>query len=88
MDLKNPLLETVKKSVQVKINLVGLADGLVDETLEPALKEVVADTANPVDDAVMAMVYPPLEAQLKQMYHKKLAEVQAKLDEELAKIFG
>jgi hypothetical protein len=88
MNLKKPLIEVVKDTVQVKINLVGLADGLVDEVLEPALKEVVADTTNTFDDMAMVMVYPPLEAKLKELYAKKLAEVQKQLDEALAKVLG
>ena len=88
MDLKKPLLNVVKESVQIKINLVGLADGLVDEVLEPALKEVVADTTNTFDDMAMAMVYPSLELKLKELYKKKLAEIQTQIDAELAKVLG
>lgn len=39
--------------------------------LEPALKKVVADSSNPVDDAIFAMVYPPLKLEL----HKLLAKL-------------
>jgi hypothetical protein len=88
MDLKKPLIDVVKQTVQVKINLVGLADGLVDEVLEPALKEVVADTTNTFDDMAMAMIYPTLELKLKELYAAKLAEVQKQLDEALAKVLG
>lgn len=88
MDLKKPLLNVVKESVQVKINLKGLAHGLVDECLEPALKEVVAKTTNTLDDAAMAMIYPTLEAELKKLVDAKLEEVQKKIDEELAKVLG
>lgn len=88
MDVKKSLIDVAKQTVQVKINLVGLADGLVDEVLEPALKEVVADSTNTFDDMAMAMVYPPLEAKLKELYAKKLAEVQKQLDEALAKVLG
>jgi hypothetical protein len=49
----------------------------VELLLEPSLKKVVADSTNLVDDAVMAMVYPPLKLEL----HKMLA----KLFEELKK---
>jgi NH3-dependent NAD+ synthetase len=88
MDLKKPLLDVVKTSVQVKINLVGLADGLVDEVLEPALKEVVANTQNTFDDAAMAMVYPTLEVELKKLYKTKLEAIQKQIDEQLAKVLG
>ena len=39
--------------------------------LEPALKKVVEDSSNPVDDAVFGMVYPPLKLEL----HKLLAKL-------------
>ena len=43
----------------------------VELALEPALKKVVEDSSNPVDDAVFAMVYPPLKLEL----HKALAKL-------------
>lgn len=43
----------------------------VELALEPALKKVVADSTNPVDDAIFAMVYPPLKVEL----HKALAKL-------------
>lgn len=88
MDLKKPLLDVVKQTVQVKINLKGLANGLVDEVLEPALKEVVADTTNTFDDMAMAMVYPPLEIKLKELMDKKLDAIQAQIDAALAQVLG
>jgi len=47
----------------------------VEAILEPALKKVVADSSNLVDDAVFAMVYPPLKLEV----HKLLAELIEKL---------
>lgn len=43
----------------------------IDLALEPALKKVVADSSNPVDDAIFAMVFPPLKLEL----HKALAKL-------------
>ena len=43
----------------------------VELALEPALKKVVADSTNQVDDAIFAMVYPPLKVEL----HKALAKL-------------
>lgn len=88
MDLKPALVEVVKKAVVIKIDLKGLSHGLIDEVLEPALKEVVADTANTFDDMAMAAIYPTLEAKLKEIMDKKLAEVQKIIDENLAKVLG
>lgn len=43
----------------------------IELLVEPALKKVVADSSNPVDDAIFAMVYPPLKLEL----HKALAKL-------------
>jgi hypothetical protein len=43
----------------------------IDLVVEPALKKVVEDSSNPVDDAIFAMVYPPLKLEL----HKALAKL-------------
>lgn len=47
----------------------------VDLFLEPALKKVVLDSSNPIDDAIYAMVYGPLKKELESM----LAEALGKL---------
>ena len=67
MDIKKILLDS--------IDLEKLAIGLIAEGLEPALKKVVEDSSNKVDDAVFAMVYPPLKLEL----HKFIAAEVAKL---------
>jgi hypothetical protein len=48
----------------------------VEVALEPALKKVVADSSNLVDDAVFAMVYPPLKIELQ----KAIAALVEKLE--------
>lgn len=67
MDIKKVLLDC--------IDLEKLAAELIELGLEPALKKVVADSSNLVDDAVLAMVYPPLKLEL----HKLIAAEVAKL---------
>jgi len=67
MDIKKILLDA--------IDLEKLAVGLIEQALEPALKKVVADSSNLVDDAVFAMVFPPLKLEL----HKFIAAEVAKL---------
>lgn len=61
-ELKKQILES--KVEELPILAIELA-------LEPALKKVVADSSNPVDDAIFAMVYPPLKLEL----HKALAKL-------------
>ena len=67
MDIKKVLLDC--------IDLEKLAAELIELGLEPALKKVVADSSNLVDDAILAMVYPPLKLEL----HKLIAAEVAKL---------
>lgn len=67
MDVKKVLLDC--------IDLEKLAAELIELGLEPALKKVVADSSNLVDDAIFAMVYPPLKLEL----HKLIAAEVAKL---------
>ena len=59
---KNAILES--KVQDLPILAIELA-------LEPALKKVVLDSSNLVDDAIMAMVLPPLKLEL----HKALAKL-------------
>ena len=64
--------EKLKKILIASIDLKGLANGLVDEVLEEALKKIVADSSNTVDDMLMAAIYPVLEAELKKVIEAKL----------------
>ena len=63
----------VKAILESKVELLPVL--AVDLFLEPALKKLVADTSNPIDDGIMAMVYPPLKKELESM----LAEALEKL---------
>ena len=54
------------------INLKGLANGIIDEVIEVALKKVVADSSNPIDDVVMASLWPLLEKELKKLIDENL----------------
>lgn len=65
----------IKKVLLNSIDLEKLVEGLLIEGLEPAFKKLVADSASPIDDAVFAMVYPPLKLEL----HKFVAAEVAKL---------
>lgn len=61
------------------IDLKALANGIVDEVVEESLKKVVADSSNPIDDMVMASLWPVLEVELKKVIDEKL---------DLSKILG
>lgn len=52
------------------INMGGIATGVLDMLLEPALKKLVARTDTPFDDAMMASIYPKLSEEAKEMAAK------------------
>lgn len=55
----------LKKILKANINLAGLISDSIDGIVEPALKKVVADSPNKIDDIIMAALYQPLENELK-----------------------
>lgn len=71
--MKDKLLALLLASV----DLNKLASGILDEVLEPALKSVVEKSENKIDDAVIAMLYPILEKELKELIAKEIAKLHA-----------
>lgn len=71
MDTKEKLLNILFKN----FNFEGLANDIIDEVLEEALKKVVADSENSFDDMLMAAVYPTLEKELKEQIKKLLEKI-------------
>tara|TARA_R110000782_G_scaffold189300_1_gene279245 strand:+ start:296 stop:529 length:234 start_codon:yes stop_codon:yes gene_type:complete len=66
--MKKELLEILVQSVDLK----KLANGVVDNVIEEALKKVVASTTNPFDDMAMASLWPVLEVEVKKLIEEKL----------------
>lgn len=80
--------EIVKKAldcVEIKVNLAGLGEILIDDVIEKALDKVVADTSTPFDDQAKAMIWPILEKEAKELLAKKAKDleevIKKKLDE-------
>jgi len=69
--------ENLLKLALDSIDLSKLACGILDEVLEPALKQVVEKSDNKIDDAVMAMLYPILKKELKKIIEEKIALLKA-----------
>lgn len=65
----------VKKIILESIDVEKLAFAIIDEALEPALKEAVLKSENKIDDSVMALLYPVIEAELKKVISEKIAEL-------------
>lgn len=80
--MTEPKLDVAKELGHIAleaIDLEKLAVGIIDRLLEPALDNLVASTATPVDDAIKAVVYGPLEAELKKLIAKEIADLKAKI---------
>lgn len=73
------IAEALKKVAIEAIDLEKLAFGIIDQVLEPALDNLVAKSENKIDDAVKALVYGPLEVELKQLIAKEVAKLKAKI---------
>jgi hypothetical protein len=82
-DIKKTAIKLLADSVEIKVDLKKLAHGLIDDALEPALRQVVADTKNPFDDMLLVAVYPSLEAHLKKLIDKKVEELEAELKKKI-----
>jgi len=66
--IKNIFIKVILKSLDLK----KLANSILDEALEPALKKVVEDSKNPYDNMAMATLYPVLKDKLTQTIDEKL----------------
>ena len=73
--MKKDLIKTLLEA----IDLSKLASGLIDNVLEEALKKVVANSENTMDDMLMAAIYPVLEKEIKELIEKEIEELKAKL---------
>lgn len=67
----------IKKIVLESIDLEKLAFAIIDEALEPAIKEAVLKSENKIDDSVVALLYPIIEAEVKKIIAAKIAELKA-----------
>lgn len=76
--MKDKLLKILLDNVNAK----GMAFDIIDEVLEEALKKVVADSSNKLDDMLMASIYPILEKEMKELIGEKFDEL-LKKDENL-----
>lgn len=75
--MKKELVEVVLGS----ISLEKLANGVIDEVLEPALKAVVLKSENKFDDMIMMSLYPLLEKEIKSLIADQVLKLENKLKE-------
>ena len=61
------------------IDLEKLVLGLVEGIGEKALKDVVAKSATPIDDAVVAVILPALNPALEALIKSEIAKLKASL---------
>lgn len=57
------------------LNIEGLLVDVLNEVLKPALDKMVADSANPYDDMMVAALYPVLDKEIKE----KISELIGKM---------
>lgn len=57
-------MSEVLKAVHENLNVPGLSAALLKNVVDPALKKLVADTANKFDDIAYKALYPVLEEEL------------------------
>jgi hypothetical protein len=67
----------VKKILLDSIDVEKLAFALIDDVVEVAVKEAIAKSATPIDDAVVAMLWPTIEVEVKKLISAKIAELKA-----------
>ena len=66
--------KVTKEELHDAINFEGLADGLLDNVIEPLLDKVVTSTATPFDDQAKVLIYPILEKELKKLIDSKIGD--------------
>jgi len=66
--MKDELLKTLIECIDLK----KLANGIVDNVIEEAIKKVVADSANTIDDMAVAALWPLIEVEVKKLIEDKL----------------
>ncbi len=66
------MLDVLKGLVKVKISVKPVINKIIDEVLEPALKKIVADSSNKLDDVLLASIYPSLEKEVKERVGKEI----------------
>ena len=74
-EMKNELVKLLIES----IDLEKLALGLVKDIAEVALKEAVAKSSTPIDDAVVAILLPALNPAIEALIKAKVAELKLEL---------
>lgn len=82
--MKTEILEVLKESVVIKIDIDGAVMGIVNKVLEPALNKIVADTSNPIDDSIVALLLPLLKKEVA----SALAKLEDKLEEKIEAKLG
>lgn len=64
--------KVTKEELMGAIQFEGLADGLLDNVVEPTLDKIVEDSANPWDNQAKAILYPLFEKELKKLIDAKI----------------
>jgi hypothetical protein len=85
-EIGKDLAHVALDSIEIKIDLVKLGDGILDQVVEKALDEVVKDSANIWDDQAKAFLWPYLQPKLKEVVEKELGKIQKDFEAKLAEV--
>ena len=64
--------KVTKEELSGAIQFEGLADGILDTIVEPALQKVVDSTENPYDNQFKAIFYPIVAKEVKELIDEKV----------------
>jgi hypothetical protein len=70
--------KVTKEELHGAVNFEGLADGLLDNVIEPLLDKIVTGTEYTWDDSAKALLYPMLEKELKKIIDTKIGNADGK----------
>jgi len=73
--MKKDLIKLLVESIDLEKLILGVVEGIGEQ----ALKDAVAKSATPIDDAVVAMILPALNPALEDLVKKEVEALKASL---------
>lgn len=84
--MKEQILQALKDSVTIKVDLDGAVMAIVEKALEPALLKIVADSSNPFDDSVVALLLPLVKKELAKVLADLEDKVEVKIEDKIGDV--
>lgn len=80
------LVSKVIDCVEIKINLKGVVDIVIDDLIEVSLDKAIAKTGTTIDDTAKALLWPIIEKEVKELAYEKVGELEAKIAEKIKEL--